>query len=222
MPGAEHYTNHLVQYNNSRTPAACHSAFGAKPPAAARHDDATTRRAPQGRAYGQTRRITKATKSTKARPRKRLGQVLGASSQLPASLSACTKTINGSPPLAARRPWQAGVAGVRVGRITSGHSDEPAVCNSLDSHSCHRAKRGAASGQKSVEVTHKAFLVALRALGVSLLNVVSSRRRRVVAASVPKASAASVDKQLSQEKRAMTCIDPTSAATLRDSRRHPE
>ena len=42
---------------------------------------------------------------------------------------------------------QAGVAGVRVERIASGQSDKPAVCDSLDSHSCHRAKRGAASGQ---------------------------------------------------------------------------
>jgi hypothetical protein len=36
------------------------------------------------------------------------------------------------------------VAGVRVERITSGQSDEPAVCDSLDPHSCNAGQQAGA------------------------------------------------------------------------------
>jgi len=88
------------------------------------------------------------------------------------------RTINGSSPVSARRP-----AG-RRGRSESRANRKRrfvavAVCDSLDSHSCHRAKRGAASGQECVEVTDTVFSW-LFVFFVTFVIFVTLVRRRVV------------------------------------------
>ena len=141
--------------------AACHGAFGAEPPAAAQYDDTTTRR------HDALRNNWGHGRNTQHRCEFRnLRQPCDETmSLLSTALPRCRR---------AGRP--AGVAGVRVERIGSGQSEaHEAVCDPFNSHSCRRAKRGAASGQNPSSDQH----------------VVSSCRR-VVAASVPIASAAFV------------------------------
>ena len=144
------------------TTAACHGAFGAKPPAAARRrrDDDTT--CPAGTRPTGKHKEHEDHEEARRQPATKAARASSSCFQPPAVLWSY-QTINGSPPLAARRP-----AGRRCRRESRANRKRPqrrtAACDSLDSHVCHRAKRGAASGQQSGEVTHKVFFEALRAL----------------------------------------------------------
>ena len=147
-------------------------------PPAGQHDDATRRRhdalrnydasggmrdnqmlaSPQKTAPRADRKNTKATKRHKATTSKNV-----------------RATINGSSPLAARRPG--GVAGVRVGRITSRSlvTNRPfAIRPTLTPATARSAAPPA--GQKSIEVTLEVFFVALRVLR----DLSSTSCRRVV------------------------------------------
>ena len=120
-----------------------------------RRDDDTTRPRNNG-PYGPTRRTRSSRRGTKATGHGRpLGQVRPAFQH--AASNYHLRNINGSPRWR-RAGRQAGVAGVSIERIANGLSDERAVCDPLDTHSCHRAKRGAASGQEPVEETPEGFL----------------------------------------------------------------
>ncbi len=169
-----------------RTTAACHGASGG---ATRRHERRRHDAPPNDGPYGQARSSRRRTKATS------LDGPPGASSWPSSNQRRVSAAYYQRLPLAVGAPAgrPACRSESRVDHKPPGRKD--AACDPLDSHPCYRAKRGAASGQESIEVTHQVFSW----LFVFFVFLRETSCRRVVTASVPRASAAFVDKRLSAE-----------------------